>query len=366
MNTPRQRLDSLIARADSRGVRLWAPDLARDALRRERPDPSRALHLYVCFADHFEPRWRKATLDQERHRVGRWVDEYPRLARRHCDTFGRAPVRTLFFPVEEYRPEHLDALTTRVREGLFDVEVHLHHERDDAENLRSTLTDFARTLHEHHGLLRRGADGRVEYAFIHGNWALDNSHPEGLYCGVPNELSVLVETGCYVDMTLPCVPSPAQGRVVNTIYYAKGREGLSRGHDTGRPVAVGTHREAGELMLVPGPLGLHWRSRAKGVLPRIEAGMLEPESPIPLEDRARAWLNWAPAVKGAPNHRFVKLHAHGCNGDAPGWFLDEGGPFDRLLSILEREWSDGRTRFLHYVTAREMYETIKRLEGDEG
>ena len=131
MNTPRQRLDSLIARADSRGVRLWAPDLARDALRRERPDPSRALHLYVCFADHFEPRWRKATLDQERHRVGRWVDEYPRLAKRHCDTFGRAPVRTLFFPVEEYRPEHLDALTTRVREGLFDVEVHLHHDRDD-------------------------------------------------------------------------------------------------------------------------------------------------------------------------------------------------------------------------------------------
>lgn len=115
-------------------------------------------------------------------------------------------------------------------------------------------------------------------------------------------------------------------------------------------------------MLVPGPLGLHLKSRAKGVLPRIEAGMLEPESPVALEDRVSAWMRHAPAVKGAPNHRFVKLHAHGCNGDAPGWFLDEGGPFDRLLSIIEREWSDGRSRFLHYVTAREMYEIIKRLE----
>ncbi len=356
------RLDSLLARVDARGVRLWGPGLAADMLRRERADDARPLHLYVCVADHFEPRWRKATLDQERHRVGRWVDEYPKLARRHSDTFGRAPVRTLFFPVEEYRPEHLDALTTRVRDGLFDVEVHLHHENDSADNLRATLTDFARTLHDSHGLLRKDAAGRIEYAFIHGNWALDNSHPEGIFCGVDNELSVLVDTGCYVDMTLPCVPSPAQTRVVNTIYYAKGREGVSRAHDTGRPVGVGTRCEAGELMLVPGPLGLHWKSRAKGVLPRIEAGMLEPESPVPLEDRVSAWMRHAPAVRGAPNHRFVKLHAHGCNGDAPGWFLDEGAPFDRLLSIIEREWSDGRNRFLHYVTAREMYEVIKRLE----
>ena len=62
-------------------------------------------------------------------------------------------MRTFFFPIDEYRPEHLDALTTRVREGLFDVEVHLHHEDDTADNLRRTLTDFARTLHEGHGFL---------------------------------------------------------------------------------------------------------------------------------------------------------------------------------------------------------------------
>ncbi len=361
MNLP-PRLDSVLRRVDTRGVHLWGPGLARAALSRERPDPSRPLHLHVCVADHFEPRWRKATLDDERRRVARWVDEYPALARRHGDSFGRAPVRTLFFPVEEYRPEHLDALAGRAREGLFDVEVHLHHENDTADNLRRTLLDFARTLHEGHGLLRKNpGTGVIEYAFIHGNWALDNAHPDGLYCGVPNELSVLVETGCYVDMTLPCVPSPAQARVVNTIYYARGREGASRAHDTGRPVRVGSRPRAGELMLVPGPLGLHWRSRAKGLVPRIEAAMLEPENPVPLADRVRAWVRNAPAVKGEANHRFIKLHAHGCNGAAPDWFLTPDGPFDQTLTLLERE-ADARDVFLHYVTAREMYERIKRLE----
>lgn len=363
MNPLRKAFDRVLDVVDPRGVHLWGAGLVRASLGREPADPTRPLHLYVCVADHFEPRWRKPTLDVERRRVARWVDEYPALAARHADSFGRAPVRTLFFPIEEYRPEHLDALATRVREGLFDVEVHLHHDGDTADNLRASLRDFTRTLHEGHGLLRKDpATGEVVYAFIHGNWALDNAHPGGRFCGVDNELSVLVETGCYVDMTMPCVPSPAQGRVVNEIYYARGREGRSRGHDEGRLVRVGGRREEGELMLVPGPLGLHLRSRTRGVMPRIEAAMLEPENPIDPAERVRAWVRNAPAVRGAPNHRFIKLHAHGCNGEAPDWFLTPEGPFDRLLGIFEGELADTRRHLLHYVSAREMYETIVRLE----
>lgn len=363
MNDLRHTLDRALDAVDPRGVRLWGAGLLRASLEREPADPARPMHLYVCIADHFEPRWRKASLDEERRRVARWVDEYPALAARHADSFGNRPVRTLFFPIEEYRPEHLDALAMRVRDGLFDVEVHLHHDDDTADNLRASLRDFTRTLHEAHGLLRRDpATGELAYAFIHGNWALDNADRDGRFCGVDNELSVLVETGCYVDMTMPCVPSPAQGRVINTIYYARGCEGRSRGHDAGRPVRVGGRREDRELMLVPGPLGLHLRSRTRGVMPRIEAAMLEPGNPIDLAERVGAWVRNAPAVRGAPNHRFIKLHAHGCNGDAPDWFLTRGGAFERLLSIFEGEWADTRRYFLHYVTAREMYETIVRLE----
>ncbi len=352
-----------LSRLDSRGVRLWGPGLARATLHREAPVAGAPVHLYVCVADHFEPRWRRPSLEEERRRVGEWKTRYPALADRHRDSFGRAHVRTLFFPVEEYRPEHLDDIAALRDEGLVDVEVHLHHERDTAENLRETLVGFAELLHRDHGMLRRDPDtGKVTWAFIHGNWALDNSHPEGLYCGVDDELSVLVDAGCYCDMTLPCVPSPAQGRVVNTIYYAKSEPGRSRGHDHGRAVYVGGAPRENELLMIPGPLGLHWRSRAKGLVPRVEAGMLEPENPVPHELRVEAWVKNSPAVRGAPNHRFIKLHAHGCNGDAPEWFLTPDGPFDRLLTELESRYADTREYVLHYVTAREMYETVKALE----
>ncbi len=363
MSPTNTMLQSFFDKVDPRGARLWGPGYLRAMRDREATDPELPLHLYVCVADHFEPRWRNATPDDERRRVGAWTRRYPPLARRHRDSFGRPHVRTLFFPIEEYRREHLDALRALVDQGLVDVEVHLHHDADTRENLRASLLGFTETLHRDHGLLRRDPDtGILRYAFIHGNWALDNSHPGGLFCGVDDEISLLVETGCYLDMTMPCVPSPAQGRVVNTLYYARGAPGRSRGHDRGREVYVGGSERPGELMLIPGPLGLHWASRARGIAPRIEAAMLEPENPVPLAHRVACWEANAPAVRGAPNHRFVKLHAHGCNGDAPEWFLRDGGPFDQLLTLLEERWSDGHRRLLHYVTAREMYETVKSLE----
>ena len=93
-----------------------------------------------------------------------------------------------------------------------------------------------------HGLLacdRR--TGRPAYGFIHGNWALDNSRPDGRWCGVNNELDVLRETGCYADFTFPSAPSPTQPRKINSIYYAVddpqptpfARPGDRRRHPTG-------------------------------------------------------------------------------------------------------------------------------------
>ena len=56
---------------------------------------------------------------------------------------------------------------------------------------------MCRMLHERHGLLRAGPEtGKIIYSFIHGNWALDNSRPDGRWCGVDNEIDILVETGC--------------------------------------------------------------------------------------------------------------------------------------------------------------------------
>ena len=72
----------------------------------------------------------------------------------------------------------------------------------------------------------------------------------------------------------------------------------------------------------------------------------------PLDQRVEAWVHDG-NVRRAPNHRFIKLHAHGCNIEAPDWFLN-GGPFDRLLSLLEGRFADTRRYLLHYVTARKL------------
>ena len=80
---------------------------------------------------------------------------------------------------------------------------------------------FKELLADRHGLLARRRDtGELPYGFIHGNWALDNSRPDGRCCGVNNELAILRETGCYADFTLPSAPSPAQTAKINSIYYA--------------------------------------------------------------------------------------------------------------------------------------------------
>src|SRR5690606_38745345 len=151
-------------------------------------------HLMFCFVDHYEPAWGKPDLAKERERVARWRRDLPLLCERHRDADGRPPVHTFFYPEEEYREEHLDALVELCRMGLGEIEIHLHHDNDTAENLRTTLSRFTELLASRHDALPRDpVTGQPRWAFIHGNWALDNSHPSGRHCGVDNELIVLRE-----------------------------------------------------------------------------------------------------------------------------------------------------------------------------
>jgi hypothetical protein len=327
------------------------------------------LHVYVCVGDHYEPNHRRPGLEEQRRRVAVWLQKYPEIAKRHRDSAGRPHVRTFFFPIDEYRPEHLDQLALLCREGFGDVEVHLHHENDSASQLSDTLLGFAETLHTRHGFLRKSAaNGRIEYAFIHGNWALDNSHPEGKFCGVDDEITVLASTGCYVDMTLPSAPSPTQTRRVNSIYYARGRSGRAKNHDDGEVLVAGTGQRTLDdhtLLMVQGPLAPNVRSRKLGVIPRLETGELSPDVPVDPADRVPVWLDHAPALRGAPNHRFLKLHAHGTAPGGEEYFLEPGGGFDRLLTTLEQYCAANPECVLHYVTAWEMVQVIRGLERGE-
>lgn len=341
----------------SRNMHLWIGSYLRHA--RRVPQSGRITHVHFAFCDHYEPYWRKADTATARQRVQRWLDRYPVIAGAHKDSDGRSPRHSFFYPEEEYDEQILDGLAAMCRQGYGDIEVHLHHDNDTAENLAATLGRFTRTLHERHGMLRRDPKtGQLLYAFIHGNWALDNSRPDGRWCGVDNELQVLVNTGCRVDMTMPSAPSDTQTAKINAIYFAKGCPGHRKSHDQGRDAAVGDWAREGELLLVQGPLMLNWRDRKLGLMPRIESSEISADCP-PTADRVALWEEAGITVRGAEDHLFIKVHTHGAE-ERTAQALLEGG-FEHLWSELERRFRDRPGYALHYVSAWEMYEKIHSL-----
>lgn len=347
----------------SRHMDLWiSAYIAQWPRRTWRPrpaQPAETRHVYFCFADHYEPYWGKASQDTARARVQRWLADYPVIAARHRDSDGRVPQHSFFYPEEEYDEIILDGLAGLCKAGFGDVEVHLHHDNDNAAHLRTTLQAFTRRLHERHGLLRRDPQtGQILYCFIHGNWALDNSRPDGRWCGVDDELSVLVETGCRCDMTMPSAPSDTQTGKINSIYFARGHAGCSKSHDHGRDCAVGGWGKDGELLLVQGPLMLNWSDRKLGLMPRIESAEISADAP-PTAARVRLWERAGVTVRGAENHVFIKVHTHGAEERAAQALL--GGGMDLMWTELERQFRDRPGYQLHYVTAWEMAQTVQRL-----
>ncbi len=349
----------LVWRIRQRHMHLWLGPWLRQAAERRPPGPEEEVHVLLCFADHWEPKGGGAAPEQAAERVRHWVTEYPRLFGRFRDSDGRTPRHTFFYPVEEYEAEYLDALAELCRRGFGEVEVHLHHDGDTADNLRRTLVEFKELLAERHGLLARDRETwELRYGFIHGNWALDNSRPDGQCCGVANELGVLRETGCYADFTLPSAPSPTQTRKINSIYYARGVPGRCKAHDTG--VDVGrADPAADDLMLIQGPLLLDWRSARFGVIPRTENACLQASQPPTLE-RLALWLRARVQVPTRPDWFFVKLHMHGAQDADQSTLLGEPlARFHEQLAELAR--TNPRFHF-HYVTAREMFNLARAAE----
>lgn len=314
-----------------RHAELWAPGLVRSWLRDLTWRPDDTPTCWLLFTDHFEPYGGAVSDSVARERMSWWNSEWPRTAARHRDDFGRAPRFTFFYPAEEYHPWVLDDLAVMTRDGIADVEVHLHHDGEPEEEIRALLARFVHQLREDHGLLRDGANGTPEWCFIHGNWALDNSRPDGRWCGLNNELTLLRDLGCRSDFTLPSAPSPCQTSTVNAIYWAVDDPARPKSHDTGAPLVAGAGVPAESLLMVQGPLTVRAHHRYR-VVPTLEVGELAGYA-LPTAQRARAWLRAAPRVG---NHVFVKLYGHGAQERNGPPLLQQGG-LDRCLAMVRAE-----------------------------
>ncbi len=333
-----------------RHAEIWLSPYLKDRLKK-RLRSARPRRAWVAITDHYEPMGQGASLETALRRVAKWRDKWPRIADdAPRDAAGQRPQYSFFYPQEEYRREILDGIAEMVQLGVGDVEVHLHHADEKRESFIQKVTDFCRRLTDDHGLLRQ-QNGRTVFGFIHGNWALDNSRPDGRLCGLNGEIALLRDLGCYADFTMPSVPSATQGRVVNKIYWCTNNpDNRPRSFDHGIEATVGGGKQ-GDLLMIAGPLGLRFGSR---LMPRVETGEVAAYDP-PTPARVRQWFDLSPMIG---EDVFIKLYTHGgpernleplLNGDLANmyrWFADEA--IRRGIEI-------------HWATAWQMYQAASAL-----
>jgi hypothetical protein len=333
-----------------RHAEIWLAPYLKDRLRRAATavKPKRA---WVTVADHYEPLGRSPSLDRALEKVAEWRDKWPRIAEdAPRDAAGRRPQYSFFYPQEEYRSDLLEGVAGIARLGVADVEVHLHHDNERRETFIQKVTEFCRRLTGDHGLLRQH-NGRTAFGFIHGNWALDNSRPDGKHCGLNGEIALLRDLGCYADFTMPSLPSPTQGRVVNQVYWCTSNaDGSPRSFDRGIEATLGGGRQ-GDLLMITGPLGVRFGKRS---MPRLETGEIAGYD-LPTPKRVRRWFDLAPIIG---SDMFLKLYTHG----ADDWNIDV--LLDRGLADLYRllaEEAERRGIEIHWATAWQMYQAIEAL-----
>lgn len=328
---------------------------------RRRTSLPRKRHVFIAVCDHYEP-FHAGTRGLAIDRVRRWQYELPKIASEFRDSDGVGPRHTFFYPIEQWDSEICGEIASLCHTTGSEMEIHLHHENDTAENLGRVLIEGKARLAQL-GCLSRDADGRAMFGFIHGNWALDHSHPNGRGCGVPEELTVLRRAGCYADFTLPSAPSRCQVPMINAVYYAR-EDGKPRSHAKGKRARVGSLRSdhPDDLLLITGPLALNWRWRKHGVLPRIENGDLTGANP-PTPGRLRLWEKCHVHVRGRAEWIFIKLHTHGAIESNSNMLLGE--PMRAFHQHL-RERAEANPDFhYHYVTAREMTNLVHAAEAGE-
>ncbi len=333
-----------------RHAEIWLGPYLKDRLRSSarRRQPKR---VWVAITDHYEPLGMGASVQLALARVAQWRDKWPKIAEdAPRDSAGQRPQYSFFYPQEDYRRDLLDGIAEMVTLGVGDVEVHMHHDNEQRDSFVQKITEFCRRLTNDHGLLRQ-QDGRTVFGFIHGNWALDNSRPDGKWCGLNGEIALLRDLGCYADFTMPSMPSPTQAHVVNQIYWCVvNPDGSPKSFDHGIEATPGGGTR-GDLLMITGPVGLRFGGR---LLPRLEAGEIAGYD-LPTAARIKQWFDVAPMVG---DDLFIKLYTHG----APERNLEPllNGGLANLYRLLAEE-AERRGVETHWATAWQMYQAANAL-----
>lgn len=302
----------------------------------------RPTHVFFLLTDHFEPDW-------DADRVAIWAERYAKIAAAHRDSDGRPPQHTWFFPAEQASTPVLDIMQRMTAAGWGEVELHYHHSRDTSDILAPRLRTGIAFLQKY-GFIET-IDGRTQFAFIHGNFGLDNGNGP-MMCGVNDEIRMLRELGCFADFSFPSLFNDAQPATVNSIYAVRDDPAQPKSYDVRLPLSTLRDGSA-DLMLFEGPLIFSWSGTMRRLFVDLDDGDIHPGMPAsPL--RVDRWIRANVHVEQRPDWVFVKTFAHGASTPEEADAV-LGLDFDEMLTYLERHYNDGRRYVLHYVTARQAY-----------
>jgi hypothetical protein len=337
-----------------------------------RTAPKGKVHLVIALADHFEPSSMPgenagfAPRDVQQQRLDTWCEEYPRNFGDFRDHEGRPFTHTYFYPAEQYDRELVAQVAELCHSGWGELEIHLHHGIDHpatADSTRQQLISFRDALAYEHGCLSyEEGNPAPRYAFVHGNFALANC-ADGYACGVDDEMQILADTGCYVDMTYPTAAfHPAQIAKLNSLYECELPLDRRAPHRYGRDLQAG-HPVTRFPFLVQGPLMLDFDRKSRSGFGRLDNAALTGRN-APSLRRLALWKEAGITVAGRPDWLFIKLHTHGMDPVDSENVLR--APMQQFLSALI-DGAAERNEILHFVTAREMANIVlAACDGREG
>jgi hypothetical protein len=296
--------------------------------------------------DHFEPAKVDAELSSEK--VRNWCERYETITRGHMDSDGIYPQHTWFYRYDFPHIENIRILSEYVFKKFGEIEFHLHHYNDNEENFRKTIREGVEWFNQTGAMLSAENLPQKSFAYIAGNWALDNGQRNASVSGVNTEISILSGLGCYADFTFPAFGEVSQPHMVNTIYYATDTP-EPKSYDCGLEIEVGKAAN-GDLMIFQGPLYIDWKNIF------TETAAFESFTRY-FSRRIDYWTNAHVHVKGKPEWLFIKLHTHGMQSHE--MFLSN--ELHQLCSDLENRFKAVPFR-LHYVSAREAFNIAKAAE----
>jgi hypothetical protein len=150
-------------------------------------------HLMFVVVDHYEPGFDHDAAIQANEE---WLEEYAKAIKGKSDSYGNRFVYNWFYPFDQKNDQVLLRLQSEVEQGTGEIEFHWHKPCLTKEEYQQQLGEAVNWFNQAGAFKAKddaenaALNSKPRFAFIAGNWDLDNGRGTG--CGVNNEIRRVV------------------------------------------------------------------------------------------------------------------------------------------------------------------------------